>query len=264
MFPWLSQVAARFEKYRFRRLSFRYYATLPTSTAGVCGMCFDFDANDPAPATFLKGMAYQDKVSSALWGDSHMDVVLRGNIQPKYVRTGSPPGLTDLKTMDLGNLWYFVQDVSGGVGTTSGLLRVIYDVDLFTPQIGTPVGGHSQNNLGLSAQALVGSLPSWYQDLDAALPFLYLDLSSVIFVQPFDGLLVVNVLGAGLVGPVTPTIISGGHCTLVASVTSGTQSLSLLVVSASLGSQLSLKLVGAASVTNADWYVGTGSFASYF
>lgn len=56
-FPWLSGVARKYEKYRFRKLKFTMVPHAPTTASGTLGMYVDYDPSDvPAPtaAAFLK------------------------------------------------------------------------------------------------------------------------------------------------------------------------------------------------------------------
>lgn len=46
LFPWLSQIALQFEKYKFNYIKIHYRPVCPTSTSGVVGMCIDYDPAD--------------------------------------------------------------------------------------------------------------------------------------------------------------------------------------------------------------------------
>lgn len=66
-FPWLSGVARKYEKYRFRKLKFTMVPHAPTTASGTLGMYVDYDPSDvPAPtaaAFFSSGNA----VTSQIW-----------------------------------------------------------------------------------------------------------------------------------------------------------------------------------------------------
>jgi hypothetical protein len=51
MFPWLSNIAPCYEKYRIRRLTFNLISGAPTSASGLIYLAIDTDPTDPAPTT---------------------------------------------------------------------------------------------------------------------------------------------------------------------------------------------------------------------
>ena len=148
-FPWLAQIAGRFESYTFERLDFVFESMVPTTQAGTVMMAIDFDAADTPPTTKTTIMSYYGAVRSAPWQPS----ILRTStvdrtkmVKERYVRTGALTGTYDIKTYDMGNL--FVATV--GTGTQSvvlGELYVDYTVRFRTPQISTAPG------LGLNRRA---------------------------------------------------------------------------------------------------------------
>lgn len=48
-FPWLSGIAARYERYRFLKCSFRLSTSAPSTASGMVTLCFDYDYADPIP-----------------------------------------------------------------------------------------------------------------------------------------------------------------------------------------------------------------------
>lgn len=46
MCPWLATVAAGYEKYRFKRLSFMFRSTAPTTASGLAYLAIDYDPGD--------------------------------------------------------------------------------------------------------------------------------------------------------------------------------------------------------------------------
>ena len=46
MCPWLASIAPGYEKYRFKRLSFMYRSTAPTTAAGLAYLAIDYDPGD--------------------------------------------------------------------------------------------------------------------------------------------------------------------------------------------------------------------------
>jgi hypothetical protein len=73
-FPWLSQIATRFEKYKFKKLTYRIVSYLPTTSAGNMGMYFDYDPVDTYPTNESEFFSnYRAQVSSS-WGTMTCEV----------------------------------------------------------------------------------------------------------------------------------------------------------------------------------------------
>lgn len=125
-FPWLSNIARSYDRYRFHRLIFRYKPTCPTDTVGQVIMAWDYDSLDPIPNTEqdLCQETYWLAVSS--WKPGSFSVSLRNNNQALYTRKGMI-GYADLKTYDLGQLIY------KGSGQ-NGYIEVDYDITLIDRQ----------------------------------------------------------------------------------------------------------------------------------
>jgi hypothetical protein len=130
-FPWLSNMAKLFDKYRFHSLKFIYINNSPTSIAGNVTMGVDFDVYDATPAN---GTAMTNLVkfsSFAPWKQEELVIPVNrpGNNPWLYVLYGDQPSGTDAKTYHLGK--FFVS--SEGIESSSrilGYLCVEYDVEL--------------------------------------------------------------------------------------------------------------------------------------
>lgn len=141
-FPWLAQVASRFESYTFDRLDFVYEPMVATTQPGSLMMAIDFDASDSPPGNKTTLMAMQGAMRSAPWQAYRMSasaVDRRKMVPERYTRSGAPATGSDIKTLDVGNL--FVATVGTGTATVIlGELYVEYTVRLRTPQIQTAPG----------------------------------------------------------------------------------------------------------------------------
>jgi len=136
-FPWLSQEAKLFEKYRIIGLEFYYrpqvsaYAT--NGQTGKVMLSFDYDASDPAPATKQQ---VEDTHPHAD-GMPYETVMLL--VDPKestkqdsfFVRPGGLPGGSDIKTYDFGTL--SVSTTGNNSTANIGELRVRYAIALHDP-----------------------------------------------------------------------------------------------------------------------------------
>jgi len=134
VFPWLSQVAQRFESYKFDMLKFCYETEAPSSLGGTLVLAVDYDASDPAPTNKQQALAYRGSVRSPPW-EACCHTSLKedlSKLKSHFVRPGAIPPSTDIKLYDVGNLDVITQGVTTS-GAACGELYVEYDVLLMTP-----------------------------------------------------------------------------------------------------------------------------------
>jgi hypothetical protein len=136
-FPWLNQIAQRYEKYRFTQLDFVYLPEVSQyATEGQTGkvlLAVDFDASDAPPST-KQQMENTDVVETRIgWQEMRLRVpVQRMNegMSWRYVRPGVLPGGSDIKTYDCGNLTVGSYN-NGGTGVL-GEVWVEYGLEFST------------------------------------------------------------------------------------------------------------------------------------
>jgi len=133
VFPYLSNIAASFEYYKFRKLKLRYEPSCSTTTAGVVMLCIDYDASDSSPLGKTAFMMNQNATRCSSWSRSTMDLVAKANgAQVKrFVLNDAPPPNTDVKMYNLGNLFIATQ---GSTAVPIGEIYVDYEVELSVPQ----------------------------------------------------------------------------------------------------------------------------------
>lgn len=125
-FPWLSNIARSYDRYRFHRLIYRYKPTCPTDTVGQVIMAWDYDSLDPIPNNEQDLCQETYWVAVSCWKPGTFSVSLRNNNQALYTRKGMI-GYADLKTYDIGQLIY------KGSGQ-NGYIEVDYDITLIDRQ----------------------------------------------------------------------------------------------------------------------------------
>jgi len=134
LFPWLSTLASMFESYKFNRLNLLFRSSSPSAQAGKTFLAVDWDVLDSAPASKQAMMQERTKADANVWLDLNLGSdsadLLKFGVQ-RYVRTGSAPVGSDLKTYDVGMLNVASQGVTNA--PVIGELWVEYDVDLITP-----------------------------------------------------------------------------------------------------------------------------------
>jgi len=184
MFPWMCDVANRFEKYKFSRVCFRYVPQ-SAAVAGTVTLAFDFDPNDDAPIDMSEATTFHDYVSTSIWQSAtlQLDLTNGDRLPQKNTRPGLPSGDVDLNVYDVGRLHVMTE---GAIAATIGYIEVLYDVDLFIHQIQPGVGGAISASAGLAAGSLIGTNAA--ADPQAILPFVMTSASTLTFTQPWEGL----------------------------------------------------------------------------
>jgi hypothetical protein len=67
LFPWLSQIGAAFERFRFTKLKFDFIPSQSTSTAGRFYAAVDYDYDDAVATTKVQMMGNKTAVECAIW-----------------------------------------------------------------------------------------------------------------------------------------------------------------------------------------------------
>jgi len=155
-FPWLSNEAAGWEKYKFNALRFEFFTRTGTNVPGSMMLAPDYDASDPAPVTEVAASAYEDCEEDAPWKDicCHLKASeLMGDMKERYVRLGALAANQDIKMYDCGSLFACTVD---GTNVSWGKLWVEYDVTLITPHV--PPGGFQASGALLAAGGSLAAL----------------------------------------------------------------------------------------------------------
>lgn len=139
-FPWLCNVAASFEVYKFHRLRFFTSPTIGTANPGRYVLNFDTDANDAPPADWSSSLASAFTKTSNIWLDCELIIPSEAltNLKRYYTRRGDIARTTDLKTTDVGQLTVGFYQVGSGNAID---VWVDYDIELWWPQVEVPIAG---------------------------------------------------------------------------------------------------------------------------
>lgn len=139
-FPWLSQMAKLFKKYKFSKLRFIYVPFCSTATAGTIEMAVDFDSANPATAleqdfanftSYAAGTAWQKSICTIDCGEMNRDHRWR------LVRPLAYAGqVSQLANYDCGKFYLYTNN---GGSVNCGKLYVEYTID-FTEPVLPPVG----------------------------------------------------------------------------------------------------------------------------
>jgi hypothetical protein len=147
-FPWLAQIASRFESYLFERLHFIYQPICPTSVPGTVMMAIDYDAEDATPSNKVTLMSYKGATRTAPWDTTTFNAA-RSDLHKfgiqRYIRATPLSTGQDYKTYDVGTLMVATQNTPA-TESVLGELYVEYSVRLYTPQIGTQLATTNVRN----------------------------------------------------------------------------------------------------------------------
>jgi len=133
-FPWLSQIATNYDKYKFRNLYMEYIPSCPTTTSGTIYFAFDPNALDLGPVETGDMLQYKVNIQGSPFLVHKM--VVPGEIlnTKLYTRTVAQalPSNVDYKTYDLG-LFYVVTDATAASGSL-GSIKIGYTCEFFDAQ----------------------------------------------------------------------------------------------------------------------------------
>lgn len=259
LFPWLSTIAGRFEKYYFRRLKFHFETTSPTSATGTNMFSFDYDASDEVPVSKAVLMSFAGASRSAPWQDLTLDFKSVPNL--RFVRTGAVPSSTDVKLYDVANLIIASQGQAGA--TAIGELYVEYEVELSKPTLeSTAPSGEIDSGGTVSKADIFGTLPTTKGPIPASGA-----LNTITFNQPGEFLLVFETTGSGLNGTnLVPSDTSGvlsytGLGTLI----NGAATIGLVIATVIVqqGDTIVFDMSAFTTVTSFEVKVASGTYSSY-
>lgn len=139
-FPWLSGLAANFERYKFHHLEYKYVSMQPTTAAGIVGIGPEYDASEDNSAIEKREMAsWEGYVSGSIWMDLTCKLKkgnMAGGRTSHFIRRRDIED-TDVKTYDVGRVFFASV---GNASTLLGEVYVSYDVTLYNPQLHVEVG----------------------------------------------------------------------------------------------------------------------------
>jgi len=185
-FPWLSQEAAGWEKYKFNRLCFRYYTRAASNTYGSVIFAPDYDPDDSPPSNEQQASSFRDAQEDAPWKDivctlSPTDML--GGLTDKYVRLGILAPSQDYKLTDSGTMFVCTTDGATAVGW--GKLWVEYDVTFRVPQnkfevvLFASTFGVKAEDGSVAVSTPFGTAPVLYGGLDVGVGPSYLTFNRV-------------------------------------------------------------------------------------
>jgi hypothetical protein len=130
LFPWLSQIARGYQKYRFKWIKFMYAPTCPTTTVGTLYLVPDYNVDVDASFDVSSLYNYKNAVTGNVWSPLLMVANMDMNSYKSYfIRDTQYQVLNDAKTYDVFRL-YLGTTGANVVPTTIGQLWVEYSVEM--------------------------------------------------------------------------------------------------------------------------------------
>jgi hypothetical protein len=183
-FPWLGNMAAGYEQYRFKKLRFRYQPRVGSSTNAVVYFSTQLDSNDADFSSKEEMYAYAGTKSSSVWVEMYHDCLLgRGDYMKKYfIRTGDVAMDDEIQLYDVGKFTFVA--ITASANLFVGELLVDYEVELFNPKMNVLDVGAGANfsnaATGTSVDPFAGAIT---RALWGAADFVKLTTDSIQFVQ---------------------------------------------------------------------------------
>jgi hypothetical protein len=155
-FPWLSTIAANFNKYKFLKLKFYYKRIVSEfASAGDVGdivLSLNPDASDPAPISQAQVYDLQMRDNAMPCENFALNKLSISELNKQdsyYVRVGAAPANTDIKTYDVGNL--NLSTIGTATSGVCGKLFVSYTVLLHSPVLVQSLSGGVVHFSGIAA-----------------------------------------------------------------------------------------------------------------
>lgn len=134
VFPWLSLIAAAYEKYRFEDLSFELVPRNPTSAAGAVYMALDYDWDDTPATTLNELMSNRGAVNSDVWTPCKLRVdIPRLNEDVPWRYVADFPRTESSQRMVYGG--FLMVGIAGTAATVSFDLFVQYRIRFSLPAL---------------------------------------------------------------------------------------------------------------------------------
>jgi hypothetical protein len=166
-FPWLSKIAALYQKYRFKKRCFEYRPLVGVfaseATTGRVGLAMDSDSTAQDLVKVEQANLLDPNVSGLLTQTVCLPAD-SSSAGKRYVRTGAVPPGSDIKSYDFAILFVFAYatQTTGVIGE----LHVHYEIELIGPLLavaGAPIANHHvvtrQNALTATALGVFVSSP---------------------------------------------------------------------------------------------------------
>jgi hypothetical protein len=160
-FPWLSNIAQRYEEFEAVELTPHYETAAPTTASGKVILAIDFDPADPTDAGTKQELLNDDKTRSGPLWQSFSQPINRSKLQKRLfvnddtVDAGTSGALALARQQDIGHLFVATTSTSLGASCMLGELWIRSRIRFYTPVLHVPTSFTSvtrtNQSLGSSA-----------------------------------------------------------------------------------------------------------------
>jgi hypothetical protein len=135
-FPWLSQIAKMYEKYRFKRVIYHFRPYKSADKSGQIILVPFYDVLDEDPESKEQFMQSPHALMSKLWANASCVAIDNGTPMKveKYTRYHPISTGQDAKTYDEYKFFVYMQQSSEEIEPVGGTLEVEYEVELYKPR----------------------------------------------------------------------------------------------------------------------------------
>jgi len=141
----IQRFATMYEKYRFKKLHFKFVTAKNSSTDGMVGMAYDHDVMDPTPQSGDAGIRLFTSMNEHKIDKAWVDITINAKCtdDPEFKFTNESAS-GDPRLVYQGQLYVFLPVPLSGVsaGASIGLIEVQYDCEFIEPQLETPETGY--------------------------------------------------------------------------------------------------------------------------
>lgn len=133
LFPWLSNIARCYERFRFNKLKFDFVPSQPTTVAGRYYAAVDYDYDDSTSVTKASFMANMTAVEAPLWESTSLVAdpkSLNRDMPYRFVDFTSREAFVEARTMFAGYLMIAIETPTANCLVD---IWVDYEVELVTP-----------------------------------------------------------------------------------------------------------------------------------
>lgn len=260
-FPWLAKLARRYEQYRFVKLKYEFRSVVASSQSGIVMLSFDFDAADAGPTSKADQAQTVPNTETNVWMNNELAV--RTDSTWRFVRAGTLLPNLDVKTYDLGNMWFSSNYGNNAVG---GELYVEYAVEFRRPTDGPESCGTLSTNTTSFTAPFTGNTTI----TGAAFPFAKSTVfaNDLVVVAGGDYSISFVVTGSSIVGgPTYPTISSNSGTSQIDDLVisnAGSKSHALYKVRCETGDIISWPSAGTGTtISNVTLYVAAIDYTSF-
>lgn len=137
-FPWLAQIAACYEMYKFHRIQFQYRNRAATGTQGSVYCAFQNDSEDALFGSKAEMLAYEGGQEDVVYVPQNFDVKISDYMKKYFIRNSPLSSGSDAQLFDVG--MFSITCSTNTAIPIAGELLVEYTVELFKPKISQSLG----------------------------------------------------------------------------------------------------------------------------